>query len=224
MSTIMDYVNELEKQRDRLVDILKAKGISASKDQTFNSLVSKVNDISGGGGTDFGIQFSDHNILTDITFIDSVYATTVKEGNTVRVTFNETTDDMWYPLTRAIAFNTKKHYKVSVKNWDGFGRLGISKRYVDSFTTLWDNSPFGTYPLGSKCGLNAIGNFTGSVEYNDGDNHVLSSGDNNDKIFKIIPNSYDSLTVNGSLWVCSDIPYNGLKESFSIELALYEQV
>lgn len=217
--SVEKLITELKNQRDILADILTEKGVDATHDEKFNTLIPKVRDVSG---TEF--KFSETNLLTGVTFFDSKYATTVKEGNIVRVTFNSTNDNMWYPLTSVIAFSTKKHYKISVKSWNGFGRLGISKRYVDSFTTNWDNSPFGTYPMGSKCGLNAIGNFNGSDIYNDGDNHVLSSTDLSDKIFKIIPNSYDSLTVNGSLWICSDQLYNGLKESFSIELALYEQI
>lgn len=53
MSSIMDYVNELKKQRDMLVDILSEKGVSASKDETFNSLISKINDVSGSSNQTF---------------------------------------------------------------------------------------------------------------------------------------------------------------------------
>lgn len=45
---IMDYINELKNQRDLLADILTEKGVEASRDETFNTLIPKVNDISGG--------------------------------------------------------------------------------------------------------------------------------------------------------------------------------
>ena len=49
MSTIIDYVNELEYQRDLLADILSEKGIEASRSEKFNTLIPKVRDVSGGG-------------------------------------------------------------------------------------------------------------------------------------------------------------------------------
>lgn len=48
MSTIMDYINELKRQKYILADVLEAKGISVNKDQTFNELIAKVNKLSGG--------------------------------------------------------------------------------------------------------------------------------------------------------------------------------
>ena len=56
MSTIIDYVNELEYQRDLLADILTEKGIEASKSEKFNTLIPKVRDISGGGGLAFDMS------------------------------------------------------------------------------------------------------------------------------------------------------------------------
>lgn len=49
MSTIIDYVNELERQKNVLADILAEKGLQATRDETFNTLIPKVRDISGGG-------------------------------------------------------------------------------------------------------------------------------------------------------------------------------
>lgn len=211
---IMEYVNELKNQRDLLADILLEKGVQASKEEVFNTLIPKIRDISGGGEGE--IQFSETNLLTGITFFDSKYATTVKDGNKVRVTFNSTNDVIWYSLTGAIPFNIKKFYKLSINNWNGYGRLGINKTSTSSFSDNIPLSPFGS-GNGIKCGLNAIGNFTT-------DNHVLGSFTTEDKIFKIVPNHYNSLTVSGSLWICTDELYNDSRESFSIELSLYEQI
>lgn len=49
MSTIIDYVNELERQKNVLADILAEKGLQATRDETFNTLIPKVRDVSGGG-------------------------------------------------------------------------------------------------------------------------------------------------------------------------------
>lgn len=49
MSTIIDYVNELERQKNILADILAEKGLQATRDETFNTLIPKVRDVSGGG-------------------------------------------------------------------------------------------------------------------------------------------------------------------------------
>ena len=49
MSTIIDYVNELERPKNVLADILAEKGLQATRDETFNTLIPKVRDISGGG-------------------------------------------------------------------------------------------------------------------------------------------------------------------------------
>lgn len=46
---VMDYVNELKNQRDLLADILAEKGLQATRDETFNTLIPKVRDVSGGG-------------------------------------------------------------------------------------------------------------------------------------------------------------------------------
>lgn len=49
MSTIIDYVNELERQKNVLADTLAEKGLQATRDETFNTLIPKVRGISGGG-------------------------------------------------------------------------------------------------------------------------------------------------------------------------------
>lgn len=48
MSTIIDYVNELERQKNVLADTLAEKGLPATRDETFNTLIPKVRDVSGG--------------------------------------------------------------------------------------------------------------------------------------------------------------------------------
>jgi len=46
---IAAYLEELQIQKEKLVDNLKIKGVDAEYSETFNSLVPKILDISGGG-------------------------------------------------------------------------------------------------------------------------------------------------------------------------------
>ncbi len=61
---VMDYVNELKNQRDKLADILAEKGLQATRDETFNTLIPKVKDIGGSEyeGTILNIPFLPKNL------------------------------------------------------------------------------------------------------------------------------------------------------------------
>lgn len=50
MATTADYLNKLVAQKNALADNLVTKGITATQDETLETLVPKVLDISGGGG------------------------------------------------------------------------------------------------------------------------------------------------------------------------------
>lgn len=50
MAVTADYLNKLVEQKNTLADNLATKGVSASHDETLETLVPKVLDISGGGG------------------------------------------------------------------------------------------------------------------------------------------------------------------------------
>lgn len=50
MATIADYLNKLITQKNTLADNLVTKGVTATHDETLETLVPKVLDISGGGG------------------------------------------------------------------------------------------------------------------------------------------------------------------------------
>ncbi|MGN0583855.1 MAG: hypothetical protein ACI4JD_00205 [Ruminococcus sp.] len=60
----MDYVNELKNQRDKLADILAEKGLQATRDETFNTLITKVKDIGGSEyeGTILNVPFLPKNL------------------------------------------------------------------------------------------------------------------------------------------------------------------
>ena len=61
---VMDYVNELKNQRDKLADILSEKGLQATRDETFNTLIPKVKDIGGSEyeGTILNVPFLPKNL------------------------------------------------------------------------------------------------------------------------------------------------------------------
>lgn len=61
---VMDYVNELKNQRDKLADILAEKGLQAARDETFNTLIPKVKDIGGSEyeGTILNVPFLPKNL------------------------------------------------------------------------------------------------------------------------------------------------------------------
>lgn len=56
MPTITQYLSQLQNDKQTLVDNLIAKGVEASNDETFTTLVPKVNNIETGGG-DIGEYF-----------------------------------------------------------------------------------------------------------------------------------------------------------------------
>ena len=47
MATTSEYLNELIRQRDALAAALEAEGVDASTDETFNTLVAKINQLHG---------------------------------------------------------------------------------------------------------------------------------------------------------------------------------
>lgn len=55
MATTADYLTQLQADKQTLVNNLVAKGVEATNDETFTSLVPKVADIQAGGGEDFEI-------------------------------------------------------------------------------------------------------------------------------------------------------------------------
>ncbi len=54
MPTTADYLNDLVAQKNALADNLNTKGVSASQNETLNTLVPKILQISGEGGGDSG--------------------------------------------------------------------------------------------------------------------------------------------------------------------------
>lgn len=78
---VMDYINELKRQRNLLADILSEKGVTASRSEKFNTLIPKVESVGGGGvsitGTDdiYSIGCVLSETVVDMNFIITGTAT-----------------------------------------------------------------------------------------------------------------------------------------------------
>lgn len=72
MATTTEYLNKLVTQKNALADNLVTKGVTASHDETLETLVPKVLDISGGGGGG-GLQLDENALFTgDVIFPEGV--------------------------------------------------------------------------------------------------------------------------------------------------------
>lgn len=57
MATVSDYLTQLQSDKQTLVDNLVAKGVDATSDETFTSLVPKVASIEGGGSSKYAPRY-----------------------------------------------------------------------------------------------------------------------------------------------------------------------
>lgn len=168
------------------------------------------NGVGGGVNFEFGRNFKPHNILVDYPFNTSDFDISI-QGEEVNVTVHSNlgTGDWGSPFR---AFNTSiplyrgKMYKLWVDKFNGYGRFGISN---------------GGYPPFYHENFNAYGQFI----FND--NRAIC---NNDRIktnlasyFYINATGGDYKSVNGGIWFCSDLPYNGAKDAHTFKIGLYEE-
>lgn len=73
MATTAEYLNKLVTQKNTLADNLVTKGVTATHDETLETLVPKVLDISGGGGSGGGLQLDENALFTgDVVFPEGV--------------------------------------------------------------------------------------------------------------------------------------------------------
>ena len=71
MATTVEYLNKLVTQKNTLADNLTSKGVTATHDETLETLVPKVLEISGGSGS--GMQYDENALLTgDVIFPEGV--------------------------------------------------------------------------------------------------------------------------------------------------------
>ena len=72
MAATADYLNKLVTQKNTLADNLVTKGVTATHDETLETLVPKVLEISGGGG-ESGLQLDENALFTgDVIFPEGV--------------------------------------------------------------------------------------------------------------------------------------------------------
>ena len=76
MATIQEQINQLKVDKQNLVDNLVAKGVEATSDETFTTLVPKVNDIQSGG--DINDYFTD-TISSGVNSADTGWEKTMKK-------------------------------------------------------------------------------------------------------------------------------------------------
>lgn len=93
MATTTDYLNKLVTQKNTLADNLVTKGVDATHDETLETLVPKVLNISGGGESEYaeGIvkEYDDFNSLKWVEIIqhnDNSFVMT--DENTIECCFN----------------------------------------------------------------------------------------------------------------------------------------
>lgn len=212
MATTADYLNKLIIQKNTLADNLVTKGIEATHDETLETLVPKVLDISGGGKSDIGIEFDmTYNLLSDIEFNSEL--TVNKSGQTVTITIpSNYASSMWRPLTSLVDLDLNRMYYICSDNYNGFGRIGIS------------NS--GSIPF-SNCGTNAYGKFPfENISVNrDGDNHVIQYGYNESWFYLNYGSgqAYSQKTQSFCLWFVGDEQLNDRRDEFTFTLGLYAE-
>ena len=213
MATTADYLNKLVAQKNALADNLIAKGVTATHDETLETLVPKVLDISGGGGhSDIGIEFDmTYNLLSDID-INSDF-TVNKSGQTVTITVpSNYASSVWKPMTNTIDLDLNRMYYICSENYNGFGRIGISNTYSNPF---------------DSCGTNAYGKFPfENISPNrDGDNHVIKYGYNEAWFYLNagVGKAYSRDTQGFSLWFVGDELFNGGRDEFTFTLGLYAE-
>lgn len=212
MATTADYLNKLITQKNTLADNLVTKGVTATHAETLETLVPKVLDISGGGKSDIGIEFDmTYNLLSDIVFNSEL--TVNKSGQTVTITIpSNYASSVWKPLISATQLDLNRMYYICSDNYNGFGRIGISK----SSSSPWTN-----------CGTNAYGKFPfeNISENRDGDNHVIKYGYNEAWFYLNYGSgqAFEKKTGSFSLWFVGDEQLNDKRDGFTFTLGLYAE-
>lgn len=129
MPTTADYLSKLVTQKNILADNLVTKGVSASHDETLETLVPKVLEISGGGGS--GMQYDENALLTgDVVFPEGIttipnnyfYRTGIEyTGKVTSITFPSTLETLGESAIRYIptlhTINFKGNNLKSIGNY-----------------------------------------------------------------------------------------------------------
>ena len=97
--TTADYLNQLEQDREDLVDNLEEKGITGlTGDETFTELVPEVLNISGGGGSELDWTTLGYNEMPETINEDFNYSTYVKNNWNGTTSFDGDNKIVYLPL------------------------------------------------------------------------------------------------------------------------------
>lgn len=149
MATTADYLNKLVVQKNTLADNLVTKGVTATHDETLETLVPKVLEISGGGKTEYaeGIvkEYNDFNSLKWVEITqhnDNSFV--MSDENTIECCFMYSSIDSG---NQARIFETKdNNLRYALNICDGFLEfsLNANKWYSPTYS---DNYHIDTYEI-----------------------------------------------------------------------------
>lgn len=159
---------------------------------------------------EFGKNFGSHNLLVD-RVINSDICTKVQNGETVTYTIAANKATRWYVIVSNIAVKRGKMYKLTVDQFDGYGRLAISSYNNGS------DSPYGD-SNGNHFNRNTAGNFTD-------DNRLMFFDDISTKYFYVV-NSSSADEIEIGIWICTDDNRDGENgtNEHSFDIGLYEEI
>ncbi len=158
--------------------------------------------------TDIGadiVKFSTHNLLSDSTVkLGGTYSSFTVNGEkvTCNIAGNPQNIADWFKFTSNITFKTNRLYKISVSEFKGYGRIGISTAGDSVNIHLNENK-------NAAC-------------INGNDNHLITP-ERTECQFLIVPASAHAKTQTAIFLFCPDPAYNDGREAFSFDIALYEQ-
>ena len=113
MATTAEYLTQLQTDKTTLVTNLVAKGVDATNDETFTTLVPKVADISTGGGTEPSFTGSyDRQGLKQIGWTDEE----INYYNQKGVQWNESEDEYFKLTQTELAGDDSKNTRFLPKN------------------------------------------------------------------------------------------------------------
>lgn len=216
MATTAEYLDKLVTQKNTLADNLVEKGITATHDETLETLVPKVLDISSGGN--IILSFQNENLLLNATPYTSSNIEITQSDSKVTVTIPDASNAAWFKLFYNINFKINTFYKINVNTF-GYGRIGISNSSRNPHNGTNTSSVVTTNT--NACVFSNASIKEGEIR---GDNYLIDGGCYSAIFIINLDSGSDTNNVqSGSIWFCSDVPFNEKYESFSFEISLQEQ-
>ena len=135
MATTVDYLNKLILQKNTLADNLITKGVTATHDETLETLVPKVLEISGGGKSEYAegivkeyhdfnnlkwVEITQHNddsfVMSDESTIECCFMYSLL-GSENRARIFETKDNDGYHRYMLNISNGLLEFSLNEENW-----------------------------------------------------------------------------------------------------------